>query len=63
MIGSFIPAPDDVVDGFGTWMFAPDAVYWGMAIIPAATKGGIGHPSGERGWRGMMRNTRGCRRA
>lgn len=44
VIGSFIPAPTDVLDGFGTFMVLRGIVYWGLAvIIVVLTKGNLGY--------------------
>jgi len=47
VIGSFLPTPEDVLDGLGTYMFLRGAVYWGMAIVLLiATRGRLGYESG-----------------
>ncbi len=44
VIGSFFPAPMDVLDGFGTFMVLRGLVYWGLAIIVIIyTRGSLGY--------------------
>jgi membrane protease YdiL (CAAX protease family) len=43
VMSSFIPTPDLVLGGFGTWMVLRGLVYWAIAIvIIVATKGRLG---------------------
>jgi hypothetical protein len=48
VIGSFIPTPDDVLSGFGSFMALRALVYWGMAlVIVVATRGRLGYSENQ----------------
>lgn len=43
VMGSFLPTPDDVLSGAGTYMLLRGIVYWGIAIVLlTATRGRLG---------------------
>jgi len=43
VISNFIPTPEDVLQGLGTWFFLRGIVYWGIAIVLLiTTKGRLG---------------------
>ena len=49
VVGSFFPAPADVLGGFGTFMFLRGVVYWAIAtVLIIVTKGTLGYEAPGR---------------
>lgn len=50
VVSVFLPTPNDVLDGIGTYMFLRGTIYWVLAIgIVIFTKGKLGYPKNQIG--------------